>query len=203
MSLCIDLYFKIIHPDCCGYQKRMNNVSLDPLQKKSSQSEYHLNARYKHSSSFSNINSTTNYHLQYGRYSVCELNRKKSSFITNKQRKSTNFTYENTNNKPRDFHHRCNSERDKLNPKKYSLASNISASNCYNRGQPVHYVTCKRDSNQQKFVSQVSSSSTITTSNFTRSTMNTSSDGSVLIDQNKLIKPFANNIENSNCLYRK
>jgi hypothetical protein len=88
---CIDLYFKIVHSDYWEYKKRMNNGIPDPLRKKSSQSEYHFNARYKHSSSFSNINSTTNYHLQYGRYSVCELNRKKSSFITNKRRKSTNF----------------------------------------------------------------------------------------------------------------
>ncbi len=184
MSLCIDFYFKIIHPDCFGYQKRMNNGSLDPLRKKSSQSEYHFNARYKHSSSFSNINSTTNYHLQYGRYSVCELNRKKSSFITNKRRKSTNFYL----SKKQEIYQKI-FIIDVIVKDIHWIQKNIlyqvivSASNCYNRGQSVHYVTCKRDSNQQKFVSQVSSSSTITTSNFTRSTMNTSSDSSVLIDQ--------------------
>jgi len=190
------LYWKVIHPDYWEYQKRLNNGSINHLQKKSSESEYQLNARCQRSGSLSNIHSTNNNSLKYSRYSVCEFNHKKSSFITNKQRKSTNVTYQKPKTKTKNFYSRQNTPKYSFNQKKYSSSSNTSANSCYNHGQPLHYVTYKRDNNPQRL------SSTTTTSNLTRSTNNTSSESAFLVDQNKLIQTLSNNIEPSNRLYR-
>ena len=194
--------FKVIHPDYWDYQKRLNqNESMDPLRKKSSESEYHLNTLCKHSGSLNNIHTNSNNQLKYGRYSVCEFNRMKSSFITNKQRKSTNFTQQKNRNKSKDIYQRRNSERYSFNLKKTSLSNNNSRNSCYNRGQPLHYITCKRDSHQPKILGP--SLSSTTTSNFTRSTMTTNSDSSSLMDQNKLRQTVSNNSEQSLRLHRK
>jgi hypothetical protein len=149
---------------------------MNPIQKRSSQWEYHRNAARKRSDSLSAINSPTNNQLKYDRYSICEFNHKKSSFITNKQRKSTNFTHQKPRYKSKDFYHQRNSERYSSNLKKYSLSSNASTNSVYNRGQPLHYITCKHENNQRKFLGLQLSSTTA--SNLTHSTMNASSDSS-------------------------
>jgi len=66
-----NFYLKIIHPDYWEYQKRINNGSMNPIQKRSSQWEYHRNAARKRSDSLSAINSPTNNQLKYDRYSIC------------------------------------------------------------------------------------------------------------------------------------
>jgi len=180
---------KIVYPDYWEHQKRINNESMDHIRKKTSQSDYHLNTTHRNSGSLNNIHSINKNQLKYGRYSVCELDKKKSSFITNKQRRSTNSTYQNSKTKTNDFYHRRSSDRYLFNPKKNSLSSNTSTSS-YIRGQPVHYITYKRESNQKKFFKQQ-----LSASNLTRSTMNTSSESSFLLDQNKLTKTVSNHGE--------
>jgi hypothetical protein len=165
------------------------------VRKTSTQSDYRLNSAYNRSDSLTNTRPTNKKQLKYGRYSVREFTHKKSSFITNKERKSTNFSYQKPKSKTQDVHHRRNSERYSLNPTKYSLSNNTSTNSYYNRGQQLHYITCKRDNNQQILTGQ--SSSTTTTSNLTRSTMNTSSESSILI------KSLSNHVEQLDRLYRK
>jgi len=153
------------------------------IRNKSSQSEYHLNTMCNRSGSLNNLRSINNNQLNDVRYSVCECNSKKTSFILNKQRKSTKFSY----SQPKMKHtRRHNSEKYLFNPTKYSLSSNASAISSYNHQHPLHYITCKRDSNHSKLSAQLSS--TTITSNLTRSTMNTSSENSFLIDQTKSIR---------------
>lgn len=175
---------------------------MNHLRQKSSHSEYHLNGICKHSGSLNDIHSINNNQLRYGRYSVCDCSHKKSSFITNKQQKSTNVTYQKTKSKPKDLYCRLNRERC-LFPLNMNPSSSTSTNN-YNRRQSIHYVTCKRENNQPKLSGQQSlSSTTTTTSNLTRSTVTASSESSFLVDQNKIIRKLSNNTKPTNCSYQK
>ncbi|CAF1168646.1 unnamed protein product [Adineta steineri] len=150
---------------------------------------YLLNTIYKRSNSFTTVENDNQ--LKYGRYSVCEFNHKKSSFITNKQRKSTNFFHNKPKTKAKDIYPRRNSERYSINTTKYSLSNLRHTHTPYNRAQlPLHYVTYRRENNQQRLSKQLSI--TTTTSNLTRSTINTGSESSVLVDQNRLLRTSSN-----------
>jgi hypothetical protein len=170
---------KNTHPNYWEYQKRLNGGSIDHIRHRTSKSDYQLSSIYKRSGSLSNLHSKNSNPLKYGRYSVCEFNIKKSSFITNKERKSTNVTYQKSKYKTKDIYQRRYSERYLFNPIPYSSSNNRNTNNCYNRGQPLHYITSTRESNQEKLPKQLSTATT--TSNLTRSAMNTSSESSVLI----------------------
>ncbi|CAF1441869.1 unnamed protein product [Adineta steineri] len=181
--------FDNIHPNYWEYQKRLNGGSMDHIQNRNSKSDYLLNTIYKRSNSFTTVENDNQ--LKYGRYSVCEFNLKKSSFITNKQRKSTNFFHNKPKTKAKDIHPRRNSEKYSINPTKYSLSNLRHTHTPYNRAQlPLHYVTYRRENNQQRLSKQLSI--TTTTSNLTRSTINTGSESSVLIDQNRLLRTSSN-----------
>lgn len=112
----------------------------------------------------------------------------KSSFISNKQRKSTNFTNQKVKTKPKDVYNRRHSDRYSFNRKKYSTSYKA-------RSQPLHYIVRKHD-NIQSNMSGPSSS------NLTRSTMTTSSESSFLNEHNKLRQTVSINSEQSARLYR-
>jgi hypothetical protein len=144
---------------------------VDLIQKKSSESDYSTNQAHTRTGSLNTFHLTNKYQLEYVRHSVSDFNRKKSSFITNQKRKSTNFTYEKNNKTITRY-------SDERYSKKCSLTSNTSSNSCYNRGRTLHYITCRRDNQQKRLTGQSSSTTTTTSSNLTRSTMNIGSDSS-------------------------
>ncbi|CAF1279219.1 unnamed protein product [Adineta ricciae] len=190
--------FDNVHPNYWEYQQRLNSIGTGYTPAKSSKSDYQLNTLYQRSDSLVNIPTTNQ--IKYGRYSVCEFNQKKSSFINNKDHKSTNFAYQKTKSKNKDVYPSHTSEKYSVKPTKYPLSNLRTRNNSYNRAQPLHYVNCRRDDYQQSLSKQSSS----TTSNYTRSTVNVSSESSGLIDQHKIILTLASNqIEPFNLIYRK
>ncbi|UJR09284.1 hypothetical protein I4U23_013529 [Adineta vaga] len=190
--------FDNVHPNYWEYQKRLNNISMNNITAKSSKSDYHLNTIYKRSDSLMNIQA--NNQIIYGRYSICEFNQKKSSFISNKDRKSTNFSYQKPKSKTKDIYQRHTIDKYSVKPTKYSLVNLPNRTNSYTRTQPLYYINRRHDDQQQSLSKQ--SSSTTTKSNVTRSTVNVSSESSGLIDQNKLIQISSHQTElykNSHC----
>ena len=185
--------FQVVQTDSWEYQKRFQNACIDPLRKKTSASEYNFNSKCPHSGSLTNIRSTANPQLKYGRYSVCEFDPMKSSFISNKQRKSTNFTNKKIKNKPKDVYNRRHSERYSFNRKKYSTSHTTNSYKA--RSQPLHYIIRKHENVQSNISGPLPS-------NLTRSTMTTSSESSFPNEHNKLRQTVSINFDQSARLYR-
>jgi hypothetical protein len=206
------LYLKIIQTNSWDYQRRNSRILLqidngttsenrNDLRKKYSdasiQSQYHLHPFYHRSESLINMR-TSNIHNNNSNQTQCP---KKFSICDFNYKQPNNFPYSNdqqnlqiTSKQPRDY-----SKRLLFNHNKHSLTIQT---------QNSHYKTNKRAKNKQKpiFICNPirSSSSTTTTSNVTRSTINTTgSESSILIDQINLLKPITNNKKKSKFFFRK
>jgi hypothetical protein len=147
-----------------------------------------------------NIHPTNNNNDKHlGRFSVCDFNHKKSKhsmYLNDQQKVQMKAKYS-----------RRHSERLSFNHHKPSFAFQD-----FSRGQHSDYMTYRAEKSQPKSVftynpmgnSSSTTTTTTTTSNLTRSTINTTgSESSILVDQNKLLKPIKMNVEKSKRSFRK
>lgn len=134
------------------------------MRKKSSDSEYHLQSIFQQSNGVKNHPTAFDYNCR----SLCELAHKGTTRLHPKVSKTSRPPVV-------------------VNPKKFSSASNTSY---YSRGQHLHYITCRRESNQQR--------PSGTASHLSRSTMKTGSESSIAVDQKHLTKILADRSSNLN-----
>ena len=166
------------------------------------QSQCHLQPFYHRSESLINLPSINNKKQikRPRRFSIYNFTRKKLTKLpdlNSQQMLQLNPNYS-----------RRYSERLSSNRKNHPFVVHTNTVNDFNRRHHLHYITCRRDKKKDKssFIYNPSahSSSTTTTSNLTRSTINiTGSESSIFMDQNKLLKPIANDTERSNHFSRK
>ncbi|CAF0983439.1 unnamed protein product [Adineta steineri] len=187
-----------------------SSESINHLRKKYSdvsvQSQYHLHPSYHRSESLinirtSNIPNNSNQTQRQGRFSVCDFNYQQTNtfpYINDQQ------NLQITSKQSRGYKQRL-----LFNRKKHSLTI---PTNTFNQHvQPSQCKVNKRGKKKQKsmftynpITSSSSTTTTTTTSNLTRSTANTiGSESSIIIDQNKLLKPIANQKERTKRFFQK
>ncbi|CAF4897668.1 unnamed protein product, partial [Rotaria sp. Silwood1] len=157
---------KAAHSNYWKYEKQPNNRTLYSQRKPSFQSTSQLHSIYRRTNSLHNINLTKKNSIKYNRYSICDFNHRKTSFITNKEhKKSFNFNLQKSKYKTKNnyYHYNNNNEYSLKQPKKYSLSYNINTNNGYNHEQKLHYIKFPYKNTQQKLARQSSSSITTPT----------------------------------------